>query len=258
MSILLGNCISDINNNYVSCVDKRKIIKNISSVINECGINTLKINTISKETIWMRDLFFIVDNQCFLCNLTTSDTMKINRENQTNEIINILDKNYIINYIPDDIDIEGGDIIQHKDDIFIGIGGRTSYNSINFLKNMIPNKNIIPIHHTSLHLDCIFTVLNNNQILYHSDYLKSFKVTGYEKLDIKDLVDSSNPIPCNFLIINDNIVCSDLIKNEKLLDLLKILNYRVYTINMGNLWKEGGGIRCLTQWYIPLRSQNIY
>ena len=66
--------------------------------------------------------------------MLTSDTMKINRENQTNEIINILDKNYIINYIPDDIDIEGGDIIQHKDDIFIGIGGRTSYNSINFQK----------------------------------------------------------------------------------------------------------------------------
>ncbi len=259
MSIILGNCHKDIINNFEKCSSKRNIIDNISKVLHECGIDTLKINTNLDETIWIRDIYFIIDDQCFICNLTNLCTMNTNRYIEKKDLIQLLDKKYKkINYIPRYVDIEGGDIIQSNNDIFVGIGARTNFNSTIFLKTKFPHKRIIPIYHSSLHLDCVFTVLNNNQILFHSEYVESFTIDNYEKLDIKDYVNSDNPIPCNFFIYQDNIVCSDMIKNEKLLDLLKILNYRVFTINIGNLWKEGGGIRCLTQWYTTIRKQNIY
>ena len=258
MSILLGNCNSDINGNYVKCKNKKNILSKLGKTLNKIGLNTLNIDIDVDEIIWMRDIYFIIDNQCFLCNLTECDSMKINRSKQGKDLINILSKKYTINYIPEEIDIEGGDLLQSDNDIFVGIGDRTNYSIIDFLYTKFPKKNIIPIKHTSLHLDCVFTILNDNKILYHSDYVSPFKINNYEILDIKEFVNPANPIPCNFLLYNDNIVCSDLIKNEMLLELLKILNYRVYTINIDNLWKEGGGIRCLTQWYTTLRSQYIY
>ena len=258
MSILLGNCRNDINNYNVSCKNKRLILDEIANKLKKCGLKTLNVTTSGDEIIWIRDIFFTVDNKCFICNLTSNDTMYRDRRFEKNSLIELLNKKFEMINIPKNIKFEGGDIIQSNNDIFIGIGNRTCSEVIEFLRNQLPNKNIIPITHTSLHLDCVLSVLNHNKIIYHSDYIDELSINNYEILDIKEYVNPNNPIPCNLVIYNNNIICSDLIKDEKLYDLLHILKYRVHTINIDNLWKEGGGIRCLTQWYTKLRKQYIY
>lgn len=258
MSILLGDCKNEIDGYIVSCENKKSILNNIEDALKKCGINSSNIVTTKDEILWIRDIFFTVDDKCFICNLTKNDTMNRDRQFEKKSLPELLEDKFEIIHIPSNIKLEGGDIIQSRNDVFVGMGKRTSSNVLKFLDKNLPKKNIIPIPHSSLHLDCIFAVLNHNKIIYHSDYIDKFSVNKYEVLDIKSYVSPNNPIPCNMLICDDNIICSDLIKSEKLYDLLKILNYRVLTINIDSLWKEGGGIRCLTQWYTKLRKQYIY
>ena len=52
----------------------------------------------------------------------------------------------------------------------------------------------------------------------------------------------------NLLIIGNNIITIDIKKFYKFYDFLKTMGFNVILIPFFNLWKDGGGIRCLTQW----------
>ena len=53
----------------------------------------------------------------------------------------------------------------------------------------------------------------------------------------------------NVLIIKNTLLAIDMKKFSKLYDyFFESLGLNVVTIPFYNLWKDGGGIRCLTQW----------
>ena len=76
MSILLGNCL--YGNNISSCEEKDDIIVQISSILKEIDIEPVFLKS-NKDIIWIRDIFVIIDNICFICNLTQRDTIGNNR-----------------------------------------------------------------------------------------------------------------------------------------------------------------------------------
>ena len=256
MTILLGNCI--YGNKISSCREKDNIIVNLSNTLNNLGIETLFLKS-SKDIIWIRDIFIIIDNVCFICNLTQRDTIGNNRQNEYKYLLNYLNSQFLVVFIPKNINIEGGDIIQDGNNIFIGLSKRTNNAAFLYLKKIFTNKNVYQIKHNSLHLDCIFSVINNKTILYVDSQITAFtKPNNYKSIPVDNLINKDNPIPLNFVIIKNNIICSNLINNEKLLQYLESKNYRVIPINVYNLWKEGGGIRCMTQWIRTNRFQKIY
>lgn len=256
MSILLGNCL--YGNNISSCEEKDSIIIQISNVLKKLDIEPVFLKS-KRDIIWIRDIFVIIDNVCFICNLTQRDTIGNNRKNEYKALLQYLNTQFVLKFIPKNIMIEGGDIIQDGNNIFLGIGKRTNMAAYNYLKTHFSNKNIYPIKHNSLHLDCVFTVLNDNNILINKAYIENqVSINTYTIYDVSSSVSTDNPISLNFLLIGNNILCSDLIESEKLLDILYSMNYRVWPIKTHNLWKEGGGIRCMTQWLYTIGSQKIY
>jgi hypothetical protein len=122
MSIIIGNPYIDKNcskKTITSTFVKKRILNDLKNILKHLGIKVIQIdNNNLCNVLWMRDLFFKIDNKIFLCNNTNSDTLKINRQNEKKLVIKYL-KNYI--ELPENIKIEGGDIIQDKNNIFIGI-----------------------------------------------------------------------------------------------------------------------------------------
>ena len=256
MTILLGKCLYD--SKITTCTQIDNIILQLSSVLNNIGIETLFLES-DHNIIWIRDIFIIIDNVCFICNLTQRDTIGTDRSNEYKYLLQYLNTQFVLKFLPRYIKLEGGDIIQDGDNIFLGIGKRTSIEAYKYLKKMFKHKNILAIQHNSLHLDCVFSVLNNKTILYNKNYINNtLKINNYKTRDISKYVDNKNPISLNFLVIGNNIVCSNLIEKEDLQMILQNMNYRVWTINTHNLWKEGGGIRCMSQWLSTIASQKIY
>ena len=108
-----------------------------------------------------------------------------------------------------------------------------------------------------MHLDCIFTVLNNNKIIYDKNYIIDLSniPNYYETLNIR-IISNSN-ISCNLILVGNSILIAE-DNNEKLIKLLEILNYNVIPIKYYNLGKEGGGVRCMAQWLTYFRLQKTY
>ena len=61
----------------------------------------------------------------------------------------------------------------------------------------------------------------------------------------------------NGLIIGNNIITTDQVKFSKFRKYLRTLDFNVIEIEYGTLWREKGGIRCLTQWTKKPKNQLI-
>ena len=249
MSILLGICNYNIDNYYLNCNDKNIVIKEIKDVFIELDINVIFIKNNLKEIIWIRDIFVPIDNLYLKCNLTTNSTMKTDRSFEFNFIKHFLKKEKQIIEIPPNISFEGGDIIQEQNYIFVGIGMRTDIQIISILQQLFPQKNIIPIHHTALHLDCCFCILNNTLIFYDSKYIKNLELPSFFTIyDISSIVDSGKYMATNFVQVGNNLIMSKIKKNATFRKILRSFGFNIKLVNTQNIWKEGGSIRCLTQW----------
>jgi len=268
MSIILGYSNSDPENNVMSHQSKNVIIDRLAKKLTHLHIKVMRTQSNeSKEVLWMRDVFFIIDKTCIICNLTTNDSIHKNRVQEYRAIIYELMSTYKIEYLPDDVRLEGGDVIQSNNDIFVGVNERTNEKALSHLQYLFPTKNIIPIRHNDMHLDCVFSVVKNNVILYsrrrtHARDIQQLKEycygsIGYNCVNIDDEYDGI--LATNFLIINDNIIHNQREKeNSTVIRLLRDLGYTIHYVDIGDLWKEGGGIRCLTQWFTKLEKQLIY
>jgi len=250
MIIALGSPLIYKNKYCKKNKDRFKNLKKIlKSIENE--LTKLKITVISPtknsnaklcRSLWLRDTFINIDNNLFSLPNTLSKYRKPQEELKT---FNITSHTLHLN-------MDGGDIIQHKNNIFIGIGKRTTIQSYNWLVKNFPNKNIIKIKHTALHLDCCFCVLPNNNILYSKKYIKKIPsaIKNYKINLVEDFIDKGvNPnLATNILLINKTILAIDKIEFFGVYEFFVSLGLDVILIPFYNLWRDGGGIRCLTQW----------
>jgi N-dimethylarginine dimethylaminohydrolase len=260
MKILLGNCISNSDNYKLDYTQKQLVIKRISNAFKKHNItvkqikkSTIKDNSLD-ELIWMRDIFIPIDNKYIIGNLTKKSSMGDNRSNEFKYVVPYLQKRKVKYYLPKNIKLEGGDIIQYNDFIFVGIGKRTNKDGYELIKNTFKNKIVIPIKHTALHLDCVFCVLDNGLTFYDSKYISNTKTYSinipscFALYDISDIVDSGKYLATNFVQVGNSIIISNTPQNKPFRDILEKLGYNLEIVDTENIWKEGGSIRCLTQW----------
>jgi N-dimethylarginine dimethylaminohydrolase len=113
-----------------------------------------------------------------------------------------------------------------------------------------------------MHLDCVFSVVKNNTIMYSESRVldtieSSLKIYGYNCINIDD--DYDGILSTNFLIIREHVIHNQRVKeNATVIQQLIKLGYVIHYVDIGDLWREGGGIRCLTQWFTKLEHQLIY
>lgn len=165
MSILIGNPRTiDINlcskGKSIPKVEKDDVFKQLKTILRSLNIKTKQL---SREYIkqfeicsqmWARDYFVKIDNTYVLLPGNSDFNDGSIRKNEYKTVQHLF-KNYIINNSVDS-KLEGGDILQERNNIFIGHNTRTNLNGINFIKRKFTNKKIIPIKHSALHLDCCF------------------------------------------------------------------------------------------------------
>tara|TARA_B100000902_G_scaffold112836_1_gene114077 strand:- start:1397 stop:2188 length:792 start_codon:yes stop_codon:yes gene_type:complete len=246
--IVYNNTICKKNKiNTNNLAELPSVLLNIKKILNNLNIKVIQPKNVKVNTcmaLWMRDSFINIDDKLYL--LPNSYSKKRIPEEEL-KTINI--EGEIVSHIY----IDGGDIIQHNNTIFIGIGTRTKLEAYEWLKKEFPNKNIIKINHSALHLDCCFCILPNNTIIYSKKYIKSFPSLLRKKYTVTCVEEfinkNTNPnLATNLLIINNTILAADLTKFHRFYNYLESQGFHVILIPYYNIWKHGGGIRCLTQW----------
>lgn len=216
--------------------------------------------------IFARDIGFVIDDTFIKSNILPD------RERELDAI------QYIINQIdslkvvrpPEEVHIEGGDVMLWNDHVFIGtykgsdykdyITARTNMQGVNYIKELFPNKIVkefdlvkskIEARDNALHLDCCFQPVGKDKgIIYkrgfreEADYMYLVNLFGKENLFHIERNEMYNMFS-NVFSIDENIVVSE--KNfTRLNNWLRANGFTVEEIPYAEIAKQEGLLRCST------------
>ena len=261
MNVLIGYSDTELENSVVPSVEKEKVLSIIREKLTAHGLCVTKLEKKDSvgEHVWTRDNFFVLGGKCFLCNVTSSDTLKHDRKPEQLNTMKFLQSRYgsdSIIRIP--FPIEGGDVVVSGDDVFVGIGKRTTVDAFHFLERHFEfgNFRFHRVAHDDLHLDCCFAVLGDT-VLYNGSRLSADDITSIDdssntssfRFQFRDLDEvSQDNLNTNFITTGKVVFHGKL--SREMLNLFRSKGYEVVQIaELNKMYAEGGGIRCLTQFF---------
>ena len=254
------------NNSYPLEKNLKKEVESFKKKLTKHNVEILRPNNIDDcNQIFVRDLGFVISKMFFLSNIVP------NRQDEIEGIKEILNRlNVGVIKLPEFMHIEGGDIIVHNDKVFIGtyseedysstITARTNNESIDYLKKIINNKEIIPINikksninifENTLHLDCCFQTISKDKAILCPDGFKKkedveyiIKLFGKKNIFLASQKEAFM-LTSNVLVISPEIIVSDS-KFKRLNKWLESKGVLVERIDYSNVSKMSGLFRCST------------
>jgi N-dimethylarginine dimethylaminohydrolase len=216
--------------------------------------------------IFTRDIGFVIDDIFIKANILPD------RERELDAIQYIIDQINPSKVIrpPEEVHIEGGDVMLWKNYIFIGtykgsdykdyITARTNWQGVEFIKNLFPNKIVkefdlvkskIEARDNALHLDCCFQPVGDTKgIIYkrgfreEADYLFLVNLFGEENLFHLKREEMYN-MNSNVFSIAPDVVVSER-KFKRLNKWLRKKGFTVEEIPYAEIAKQEGLLRCST------------
>ena len=238
-----------------------------NEVFQKYGVTVFRPEIIANyNQIFTRDIGFVIDDIFIKANILPD------RERELDAIQYIIDQIDPTKVVrpPEEVHIEGGDVMLWNDYIFVGtykgsdykdyITARTNWQGVNYIKELFPNKIVkefdlvkskIEPRDNALHLDCCFQPLGNNKgIIYKSgfreeaDYVFLLKLFGKENLFHIEREEMYH-MNSNIFSINTNVVVSE--KNfTRLNNWLRKQGFTVEEIPYAEIATQEGLLRCST------------
>ncbi len=238
-----------------------------NSVFQKYGVTVLRPEMIENyNQIFARDIGFVIDDTFVKSNILPD------RERELDAIQYVIDQINPAKVVrpPEEVHIEGGDVMLWNDYVFVGtykgsdyasyITARTNWQGVNFIKELFPNKIVkefdlvkskIEARDNALHLDCCFQPVGNDKgIIYkrgfreEADYMFLVDLFGKENL-FHITRDEMYHMNSNVFSIDTNVVVSE--KNfTRLNNWLRANGFVVEEIPYAEIAKQEGLLRCST------------
>ncbi len=216
--------------------------------------------------IFSRDIGFVIDDIFIKANILPDRERELDA---IQYVIDQMDPNKVVRP-PEEVHIEGGDVMLWNDHIFIGtykgsdykdfITARTNMQGVQFIKELFPNKIVkefdlvkskIEPRDNALHLDCCFQPVGKNKgIIYKSgfreeaDYMYLVNLFGKENLFHIEREEMYH-MNSNVFSIDSNVVVSE--RNfTRLNNWLRDNGFIVEEIPYAEISKQEGLLRCST------------
>jgi len=216
--------------------------------------------------IFARDIGFVIDDVFIKANILPD------RERELYAIQYIIDQMDPAKVVrpPEEVHIEGGDVMLWNDYIFIGtykgsdykdyITARTNMAGVNYIKALFPHKIVkefdlvkskLEARDNALHLDCCFQPVGKNKgIIYKSGFREEADYVFLVKLFGKDNLfhltrDEMYHMNSNVFSIDTNVVVSEQ-KFTRLNTWLRNNGFTVEEIPYAEIAKQEGLLRCST------------
>ncbi|ATA68637.1 amidinotransferase [Capnocytophaga cynodegmi] len=237
------------------------------SVLEKYGVTVYRPEIIENcNQIFTRDIGFVIDDIFIKANILPD------RENEYQAIeyiVNKIEKSKVV-IPPDEVHIEGGDVMPWNEHIFIGtykgsdyknyITARTNMQGVEFIKELFPNKIVkefdlvksnLEARDNALHLDCCFQPVGRNKgIIYkngfreEADYVYLLELFGKENL-FHITRDEMYHMYSNIFSIAPDVVVSER-KFTRLNNWLRDNGFVVEEIPYYEISKQEGLLRCST------------
>ncbi|MEL4306487.1 dimethylarginine dimethylaminohydrolase family protein [Joostella sp. CR20] len=223
--------------------------------------------------IFSRDIAFVIDDYFIKSNILPDREQELEA---IQYIINQIEPSKVITP-PEEVHIEGGDVMLWNDHIFIGtykgsdyadlITARTNMHGVNFIKEMFPNKIVKEFdlnksntiaRDNALHLDCCFQPVGKDKAIIHkegfrneADYQYLVDLFGKENLFHIDKYEMYHMFSNVFSIAPEVVVSEK--SFTRLNTWLRENGFTVEEIPYAEISKQEGLLRCST---MPLIRAN--
>ncbi len=215
--------------------------------------------------IFTRDIGFVIDDVFFKSNILPN---RINELQAIEYIINQINPTNVVT-LPEEVHVEGGDVMPWDDYLFIGtytapdypnqITARTNKFAVDYLTNRFPNKKVKAFElrkstiakENALHLDCCFqpigkdkAIIHKNGFLNEADY--DFLIDLFGKENVFEITkDEMYNMNSNVFSISEEVIVSE--KNfTRLNTWLRNQGFIVEAIPYAEISKQEGLLRCST------------
>jgi len=258
---------------YPKEADMVREMEAFEKVLKKHGVKVYRPELLQNvNQIFTRDIGFVIEDKFIKANILPD------REEEFQAIEPILkrfDKHKIF-YPPEEVHIEGGDVMPWYDYIFVGtyrrpdypdyITARTNAAAVDFIQTVFPHKKVIPFdlkkHNTNprenaLHLDCVFQPVGHGKAIIHKEgFLDEkqyeFLVDLFGKENLFHITkDEMYDMYSNVFSISPDVVVSEQ-NNKRLNDWLRQQGLIVEEIPYAEIAKQEGLLRCST---LPLQRK---
>ncbi|MEY3501474.1 MAG: hypothetical protein RL308_3147 [Bacteroidota bacterium] len=247
--------------------DMVKEMEAFSAVFQKYDVTVFRPKLIENyNQIFARDIGFVIDDIFIKANILPD------RERELDAIQYIIDQINPSKVVrpPEEVHIEGGDVMLWNNYVFIGtykgsdykdyITARTNWQGVEFIRNLFPNKIVkefdlvkskIEARDNALHLDCCFQPVGTNKgIIYkrgfreEADYMFLVNLFGKENLFHIKREEMYN-MNSNVFSIAPDVVVSER-KFKRLNKWLRKNGFTVEEIPYAEIAKQEGLLRCST------------
>lgn len=252
---------------YPKEADMVKEMEAFATILEKHGVKVYRPEMIENyNQIFSRDIGFVIEDKFIKPRILKDRKEEIKGIQYVLEQIN---PEQIVN-VPEDVRVEGGDVMPWKDHVFVGysekedfekyIVSRTNKAGVNFLANEFPNKKVKGFQlnksdevakDNALHLDCCFQPIGENQAIIYKDGFKLEEDYNY----LRDYFGEDNLIHITrdeMYEMNSNIFSISpkvVVLEEKFIRLAGILEEKGYTVEKvpyAEISKMEGLLRCST------------
>lgn len=216
--------------------------------------------------IFARDIGFVIENKFIRSNILPNRLEELDAINHVYEQVD--PKNRVTP--PDEVHVEGGDVMPWNDYIFVGvytgddyaeyITARTNQQAVDFLKEMFPDKIVKSFElrksnteakENALHLDCCFqpigkgkAILHKNGFLIEEEY--QFLVDYFGRENIFEISkEEMYNMNSNIFSISEDVVVSE-VGFTRLNTWLRSNGFTVEEIPYAEIGRQEGLLRCST------------
>ncbi|MBQ4914140.1 amidinotransferase [Maribacter sp. MMG018] len=251
---------------YPTEKDMVKEMEAFAAVFEKYGVNVFRPEVLEDcNQIFSRDIAFVIEDKLIVANILPD------REREVEAILHVLDKIEEKNILhpPEEVHVEGGDVMPWNDYIFVGtytgedyadqITARTNKYAVEYLKRQFPHKKVKSFElrksknakENALHLDCCFqplgkgkAILHKNGFLVEEEYLWLVDFFGKENI-FEITSDEMYRMFSNVFSISPSVVVSE--RNfERLNNWLRDQGFVVEEIPYAEISKQEGLLRCST------------
>lgn len=170
---------------YPKEVDMIKEMEAFANVFQKYGVKVYRPEVLQDcNQIFTRDIAFVIEDKLFHANILPDREREFEA---IHEVLDMIAPEKIVRP-PEEVHIEGGDVMPWKDHIFIGtytkpdyasyITARTNQAAVEFIREMFPHKTVKSFElrksntyprENALHLDCCFQPVGTNKAILHKN-----------------------------------------------------------------------------------------
>lgn len=247
--------------------DMVKEMEAVAKVLEKYDVKVYRPDQIEDyNQIFARDIAFVIDDIFIKANILPDREKELDA---IQYVIDQIDPQKVVRP-PEEVHVEGGDVMLWNDHIFIGtykgsdykdyITARTNMEGVNYIKELFPNKIVkefdlvksrIEPRDNALHLDCCFQPVGKNKgIIYksgfreESDYMYLVNLFGKDNL-FHITREEMYHMNSNIFSISEDVVISEQ-KCTRLNSWLREQGFTVEEVPYAEIAKQEGLLRCST------------